>query len=187
MTSEAWAAVAAVAAVIAAMATFLTPIIALQITERLQERREQKRLRLHIFTTLMQHRHYILHEDSVRSLNLIDAVYFDVKPVREAWIALYESFGDQRLNSPEGGRIRDDKRSALLLAMAAHLGLGSQFSAADFSRVYFPEALLREHEIRTDQQNQLWQALETARRSAPGPHTEGGKARHKFGDTLHPP
>jgi hypothetical protein len=143
MSAADWAKVAAIAAIAAAVGTFLTPLFALQISAWLSDRKEKFKRKLEIFQILMQWRMATFCERPVQALNVIDALFYDVKPVREAWAELYTAYNDQRLNTNEGGRIRQDKMNALLREIAAHLGYARWFSMADFERVYNPELLAR--------------------------------------------
>jgi hypothetical protein len=99
--------------------------------------------KLGVFQILMQWRMATYAERPVQALNVIDILFHDVKTVRDAWAELFAAYNDMRLNTDEGGRIRQDKLNALLRAMAAHLGYAQQFSTADFERVYNPEILSR--------------------------------------------
>jgi hypothetical protein len=91
----------------------------------------------------MQWRVATFAERPVQALNVIDILFHDVKPVRDAWAELYAAYNDKRLFTNEGGRIRQDKLNDLLRAIATHLGYAQQFSTADFERVYNPDVLAR--------------------------------------------
>lgn len=148
MTDTNWPAIAAIAAVGTIFVTFVGPIAGAQVAEFLARRREQRQRKLSIFTTIMQHRHNIPAAESVAALNLIDVVYVDSSQVRDAWSELYKAFNDQRLNTREGNSIREGILIKLLKAMAEDLGMSSKFRPEDFSRIYFPEALAEEHDIK---------------------------------------
>src|SRR5262245_17834279 len=81
-----WAAVATSRAVIA---TRKAPVDAAQVAASLQEASEKRRLKLWVFGTIMQNRHFLGEVDCVKALNLIDAVFYDVTEVRNAWANLY--------------------------------------------------------------------------------------------------
>ena len=117
-----------------------------------QNDQERKRLKLYVFGHIMQDRANPANIDAVRAYNLIDALFHDTKSVRDKWQDYYDSLGDSRLSSDEGTRIRDDKRTELLRAMAEDIGLGKDFSSVDFSRVYWPEGLEQERTLQLLQQ-----------------------------------
>jgi hypothetical protein len=105
----------------------------------------------------MQWRKATFAEKPVQALNVIDILFHDVKPVRDAWADLFAAYNDQRLSTNEGGRIREDKLNILLRAMAAHLGYARQFSMADFERVYNPDVLARFYMNQVAQTNKEYQ------------------------------
>lgn len=125
----------------AVAATLVAPLIAIQISKWLSDRKEQKQRKFEVFKTLMSWRALGWAEPNVQALNLIDVLFHDVKSVRNAWQELYAAYCDQGLSTPEGGRLRIDKRNKLLMLIADHLGYANEFSHADFERVYIPEAL----------------------------------------------
>lgn len=147
-----WQIVAAAAAVWAVVATFAAPVIGARLTANWQERQERKRLKLWVFGTLMQDRAVQITPEAVRAYNLIDALFHDARDVRDKWGDYYNSLGDDRLNSAEGGRIREDKRNALLRAVAMELGLGRDFTSEDFSRVYLPQGVAEQYDLARLQQ-----------------------------------
>jgi len=81
-----WAAVAttwaAIATSRAVAATRKAPIDAARVAASLQEANERRRLKLWVFATIMQNRHFIGETDGVRTLNLIDTVFHDAPAVR---------------------------------------------------------------------------------------------------------
>jgi hypothetical protein len=152
-----WPNVSTVAPFIPAICTLLSPLIALQVSGWLARRRDKYQRKFEVFQTLMRWRAVIFAEQPVQALNLIDVLYHDVRPVRDAWQELFVAFNDLRLSTPEGGRIRTDKIHKLLKAMADHLGYASEFSAADFERVYHPELLERFYANQIAQTNQSYE------------------------------
>ena len=147
------------AALIAAIGTFLSPLFALQVSAWLDRRRQRQRQRFEVFQILMQWRAATYTEQPVRALNSIDTVFHDVKVVRDAWSDLFSAYSDNRLTTPEGARIRQDKLTTLLQLMARHLGYEKTFTKADFERVYSPQALARNLSIALEQQRQTYEAL----------------------------
>jgi hypothetical protein len=138
---------AAIATGFAAWATYRSPKITVETTALIQKQAERRHQRLHIFATIMQYRRYLYFEESVKALNMIDVVFHDNKEVRDAWKDLYSAYGDERLNTNEGGRIKEDLVYNLLRAMANDLGFASDFNADDIRRIYYPMILANHHDL----------------------------------------
>lgn len=141
-----WAAIATSRAVVA---TRKAPVDAAQIAASLQQASEGRRLKLSIFATIMQNRHFLGETECVKALNLIDTVFHDAPSVRDAWATLFAALNDPR-NFPQSGPtpVIDEKRNTLLAAMARELNLIQDFRPDDFTRVYLPQVLLAEMQIR---------------------------------------
>src|SRR5262249_44839243 len=107
-----WAAIATSKAI---TATRKAPIDAAQLAASLQEANERRRLKLWVFATVMQNRHFMGETESVRALNLIDTVFHDVPPVRDAWANLYAALNDRRNFPPTGPLPAIDERRTTLL------------------------------------------------------------------------
>lgn len=138
-----------VATALAAYATWMGPRSAAKLAERLRRESEavyeQRRLKLFVFTTLMQDRAMFTSADAVRALNLIDVVFKDATPVREAWAELFLTF-DTKNNIPT--HVQEERFRHLLRSMAADIGLGDGLRLDDFGRIYYPNALAEEEAVR---------------------------------------
>lgn len=136
-------------AIAAAFATWRAPLSAAELAERLRQSQQQveerRRHKFHVFATLMQERAALHTLDGVRALNLIDVVYHDCRPVREAWTELHLSF-DAAKKIPI--HAQEERLRKLLIAMASDLGLGDQLRNDDFGRIYYPTALAEEEYVR---------------------------------------
>jgi len=133
MTTSEWISVASnVVAILAA------PVVALWIGGKLQRRGEARNAKLQLFGTLISLRHHSLSADSVRALNLIDAVFADDPDVREAWTRFLATLTDPSMNEGAGSGIREERKRDLLLAMVKALGLQGKISSADLLRTYLP-------------------------------------------------
>ena len=132
----------------AAYASWRGPQNAAEIAERLRRdaeiSNERKRQKFLVFATLMQERAAIYTENSVRALNTIDAVFHDVRSVREAWAELYIKLNTPNLQVSD----YNVELRKLLTAMASDVGLAEQFGQADANRVYIPNALAQERMVR---------------------------------------
>ena len=139
----------AVATFFAAVATWRGPSMAARLAERLRREadasHEIRRQKLYVFTTLMQERGSFPSDPSVKALNLIDIVFNDSEKVRDSWAALYMSFDN---NKPVPSHVRDERMRELLKEMAIDLGLASSLRLDDLDRIYYPNILAEEDELR---------------------------------------
>lgn len=78
--------------VINILAVLLSPIIALLISKKLQEKEEKRKEKIYILKVLMTQRFSIKSIEFVNALNLIDIIFVDDKPVREAYKNLYNAY-----------------------------------------------------------------------------------------------
>jgi len=108
------------------LATLAGPVIAVQITRRLDERREERGRKLQIFKTLMATRAYTLSSAHVEALNRIDLEFSagrnDEKKVIEVWRQYLDLLGDRSLTSEQWGIKRVDLLVDLLQSMGKALG-----------------------------------------------------------------
>jgi hypothetical protein len=145
----AFATLSALATGFAAYAAWRAPLSAAKLAEELRrstERdNERRRLKLHVFASLMQERASLASLEGVRALNLIDVVFHDCRSVREAWAELFLSFdGSKKIPS----HVQEERTRKLLTAMAVNLGLGDELRSDDLGRVYYPNALAEEEYVR---------------------------------------
>ena len=120
------------------IAILLSPLIAILITTWLQDRKEKKKQKYVIFGSLMSTRHQIVSDEIVRSLNMIDVVFYNRKKVRDLWHEYYEMLNNEGLNNPMGWKQRDAKRLDLIHEIANDVGLGKTITHLDVDRVYMP-------------------------------------------------
>lgn len=160
------AAMSAVAAFASVYVAVISPRRAAEENSRREEQAERRRLKVWVFGTIMQDRPRLNGRDAVRALNLIDALYHDVREVRDSWARLHHALSTGRdWDQAKDIEVRS-RTNELLAAMAQHLGLADDMRADDFARVYFPANL-------ADQED-----LETLQRRAAIQH---------FSQLLHPP
>lgn len=142
------AGLSALATLFAALAAWRAPQTAARLAEQLRRdgevRSEERRLKHYIFATLMQERAAVYSSDSVRAINLIDVVFSDSVKVREAWAELYNAFSDRQASEFD----KQNKLRGLLREMASDIGMSDKLRVDDFGRVYFPNALAEEEEVR---------------------------------------
>ncbi len=121
------------------VAILLSPLIAVLVTVYLQDRKEKRGHKLFILGSLMGTRHAQLTDENVRSLNMIDMVYFDNVQVRTLWHEHFDMLGNEGLNNPNGWEQRNKKRLALVTEMARSLGYEKAITHLDVDRVYIPK------------------------------------------------
>ena len=124
-------------------AIFLGPIVAVQLTRFLDERREIRARKLNVFKTLMATRAYTVSWNHVEALNRIDLEFNKKVPkerrVLESWKEYLDLLGDKTL-SPEQWNI---KRVDLLVDLLQSMALALKY---DFDRTqiknssYSPQA-----------------------------------------------
>jgi hypothetical protein len=118
-----------VATVIAVLAS---PLIALRISSKLEDRADLRKARMQVFKTLMSQRLQATSREVFEALNIIDVVFAGDRNVKAKWAALFEAVHSHELS--EVGELRHD----LLLAMAKSIGL-PDISMKDVEREYLPQ------------------------------------------------
>lgn len=138
----------AIAAIFSAIATWQGPRSAAKLAERIRkdtEREvERRRMKLQVFSTLMQERATITSIQSVQMLNSIDFVFSDSSTVREAWADLYAQFGAPGGPHPQ---LQEEKLRVLLKMMGSDIGLSDTLKVDDIARIYYPNALAQQQEL----------------------------------------
>lgn len=139
-----------VATCLAAYATWQGPRSAAKLAESIrresEKQSERRRMKLQVFSTLMQERATIASIDSVRMLNSIDFVFADSEKVKEAWADLFGIFHTSEAPHPQ---LREEKIRVLLREMGADLGLSDSLKVTDIARIYYPNALAQAEELDT--------------------------------------
>jgi hypothetical protein len=139
--------VATVAAIIAA------PLISLWVGGVLSRRQSARREKLDVLRVMLSLRHQPVSPEVFRSLNLIDAVFVDDAPVRDAWSQYLAAVSDPNLNNPPGYSIQAHLRQVLLTAIIKSLGLQKKLSTSDLLRTYYPFAVVEAESLA------LWQRV----------------------------
>ena len=127
--------------------------------------RRKRKLKLHIFATLMQERAAFYSLEGVRAFNLIDVVYYDCLKVRDCWAEFLQSL-DRTAAMP--GHVQTERFRKLLEAMAGDLDLGAQLRPDDFARTYYPTAIEEDDKVKDLQRKQMLANLQGQSPSANG-------------------
>jgi len=158
----------AAATAFAAIATWHAPKTAAKLAESLRRQAERDserhKLKLNVFSTLMQERAQIYSDNGVRALNLIDVVFNDSRSVREAWSELFGAF----YIKPIQQHVIDERLRKLLAAMADDIGLSDALRNDDLARVYRPIVQEQEQLIRDMQRRQILARLQDQDAAAAG-------------------
>ena len=129
------------AACVAVWATFRAPKTAAYFAETLRSTNERieesRRLKLFVFTTLMQFRSQIASYNSVAALNLIDVVFMDSKEVREAW----RDFHLSTAATPFVMATTVERYHAIIEKISRDLGLNQEITISDIRQSYYPKGL----------------------------------------------
>lgn len=136
------------------LAIILSPIIALAISSKLQDRKENRQHKMNIFTTLVGEKHVPISEEKVRALNMIDIVFSDKPSVTKLWREYFAMLTNDGLNNFNGNKLKEEKYQELIYEMAKILGYEKNVNLLDISRIYYPQGLfqkyLRNEEISTE-------------------------------------
>jgi hypothetical protein len=154
------------------LAILLSPLIAVWVTTRLQDRKERRQQQLHILGTLMAARHEPLSADTVRALNLLDLVFSDKADVRKLWREYFEMVSNEGLQNPQGWKQRSKKNLEMITEMAKCLGYGDAISHLDVDRVYYPVGVLNQAQMSQELQAELLRVLKATAHIEVQPNTE---------------
>lgn len=124
-------------------AVLIGPVIAVQVTRHLDDKKEIRERKLQIFKTLMTTKAYIISYDHVLTLNKINLEFNKnikgEKDVIEAWKAYFDLLGDKTIT----GETWSNKRADLLVELLHKMALVLDY---DFDKThiknssYFPIA-----------------------------------------------
>lgn len=108
------------------LATLVGPVIAVQVTRYVDDRKEEKGRKLQVFKTLMATRAYTLSPAHVEALNRIDLEFSSnqaaEKKVTDVWKQYLDLLGDKSLTPERWGEKRVDLLVELLYVMGQCLG-----------------------------------------------------------------
>ena len=140
------------------LALAFSPLIAVQVSERLRKRQERRNQKLWVLWTLVSTRHSQFADDRLRAINSVEFYYHDSPSVRKLFQEYMTMLGNEGLNNTQGFAERDRKLTELVDEMARTLGYGKTFSSLDFQRGYVPKYLGQVMEQQQKQQ-QLNEAM----------------------------
>jgi AAA+ ATPase superfamily predicted ATPase len=145
-------------------ALLLGPTIAVVITIALQEHLRIRNERIGILRTLIATRHTPLADDRLRTLSLIDVVFFKDVKIRDLWHEYIKIVGmEDFAKSKDIQKQATDKSVELINEMARVLGLGESLTQADIERVYLPKGLFQTWTRNEELANELLRVLKNTR------------------------
>lgn len=139
--------------IINTIAVIAIPVAAVIIAQKLQDRAEKRKDKMHIFKTLMTSRIYGWMQESVHCLNIIDIVFSDDESVRKAWKDLYDKYCVQNPDETQLKKIQNAQYK-LLETIAVSLGYKDKVTWETIQNPYIPNGMRQQIEA----QNQSQQA-----------------------------
>jgi hypothetical protein len=112
----------------------LSPLIALQVSKNLDERKERRQRKMWVFYTPMATRNARVHAEHVRALNSIDIEFTKEKAITLAWKAYLDHLNDTSQDISVWAPRSDDLLVELLHAMSTALNF-------DFDKTHLKRAI----------------------------------------------
>lgn len=128
----------AIATVAAAAAAIFGPRMAAKYALQLQEAKEVSDRKFTVFLILMTHRKSFGQPLAAQHLNAIDVLWRGNRVVKDRWAELHESLKSENAFTVTQ---QEERLRRLLQEMAVDLKLGDGFTADDYARVYYSNAL----------------------------------------------
>lgn len=148
------------------LATGISPLIAVQVTRRLDDRNEERGRKLQIFKTLMATRAYTLSQAHVEALNRIDLEFSVRRKNEKAVVEVWQQYLDHLGNNTMSADAWAEKRVTLLVDLLYAMGqsLGYDFNKTQIKNgTYAPTAHGRIEEEQEKLRNLLLEVLESKR------------------------
>jgi len=137
-----------ITAITAVLAAIAAPAITNRLNQRSQDRKLKRDTKLFIFGELMSHRHMHESPETVRAFNLIDLAFHDDPPVRRLWQEYHAMISNKNFfANPLGPELIAQKKVELLEKMAQSLGYQNTLNSFDINRVYAPGWLVDQYEL----------------------------------------
>ena len=133
------------------IAIIFSPIVAVVIGQKLQERKELRDDRMKIFKTLMTSRIYPWTNEMVNALNSIDIVFADDKKVRQAWKELFDKYNVSVADDFDCKKIQN-AQYRLLEKMAQSLGYKEKITWETIQNPYIPRGLQNQIDVQNKNQ-----------------------------------
>lgn len=137
--------------IINSIAVIAIPVIAVLLSQKLQDRAEMRKDKMHIFKTLMTSRIYGWTPDSVHALNIIDIVFVNDKEVRNAWRDLNNKL---HVSSPNDQQLKmiEHAQYKLIETIANSLGYKDKITWETIQNPYMPDGMVTQIEMQKQSQ-----------------------------------
>ena len=157
--------------IINTIAVIAIPVIAVLVSQKLQERAEKRKDKMQIFKILMTSRIYGWTPDSVHALNIIDIVFADNKEVRDAWKDLNDKY---RVNNPDEQHLKkiEQAQYKLIEAIANTLGYKDKITWETIQNPYMPIGMKNQIEAQKQSQQAYMNLLSGMSKMIPDNKTE---------------
>lgn len=140
------------------VAIVATPIVAVLVGQKLQEKAKLREDKMQIFKALMTARVYGWTVESVHSLNVIDIVFADDKKVRAAWKELFNRYAIQ--NPTELDRDTTAKAEYKLIeTIGISLGYKDKITWETIQSPYIPKGLINQMSKNNQTQDNFSEAI----------------------------
>ena len=150
-------------------ATALSPLIAVQVTRFLDDRKEERGRRLQVFRILMATRAYGLSPAHVEALNRIELEFSGSRKMDKEVIAAWQQYLDHLTSKALQGQAWGDKKTDLLVDMLYVMGkaVGYDFSKTQIKNATYAPAAHGRFEYEQERLRQLALELLEGKRSLP--------------------
>lgn len=144
--------------VINVLAIVLSPLIALYVGRKLQDREKNRNDKMLIFRSLMMDRGLGWSTESVRAFNIIEIVFADDAKVLKQWKKFYQALCIQNPNSTQTLAI-EKARAEFLVTMAESLGYKETITKEIIQNAYIPVGLRKSIEQQQQYHNGMLELL----------------------------
>ena len=123
------------------LALVVVPIAAVLIGQWLQRSAKKREDKMRVFEAMMSSRLFGMNAESVQAANMIHVTYAHDEKVRSKWSEYYTALC---IHNPSEEQCREieDKRDAMLKAMAASLGYKDEVSQNALDAKYIPKGMV---------------------------------------------
>jgi len=144
-------------AIISIIAIVIGPIAAVYVGEYLQDRKKKYDAKMNLFLNLMAHRGDQVCRDFVRSLNLVEVVFYDCPKVLECLRKHFENLHSNGLINPVETRRSSWLELAASIAKALHY---TELRQTDLERYYIPQVQVDRSLIENNTLHELYSFLQ---------------------------
>lgn len=136
------------------LAVLIGPLVAVIITQRLQQKKDKRQDKIEVFRHLMTYRHLGYYDsNSVNIINSIPIVFWDNDEVIQAYYQYLDLLNSDKTNLQEKLKQIDFRKNDMLETMAKSLGYDN-INWCIIRKSYLPKELINENKMEnTDKKN----------------------------------